>query len=892
MHSPSNKIEIIPPDKEISSIVSLLHKPISENEILQRRLLVLSAAFLFTYNLALTFSNFARYHSWTIQLHWLNWIGFTVWVFSMVFLEKESNRLISQHNPYVLPVIGLLIGWGLVTVWRLDVILGFRQSLWLIIGTLAMWVCFRYQRTLEILREYKYLWLISSILLTTLTFFFGTYPAGEGPRLWLGFSGVYFQPSELLKLLLIVFLAAYLAERIPVSFNFLQLILPTVVLFLIALFILVAQRDLGTASLFIIFYVIMIYLAIGKKRLLVLAGAFLIAVGILGYQLFSIVQIRVSSWINPWLDPSGSSYQIIQSLIGIAAGGIFGRGPGLGSPGIIPVAYSDFIFSAIAEETGMLGTFALFCLLAILVVNGLRIALNANNQFQRFLAAGITVYTVLQSILIIGGNLRLFPLTGVTLPFISYGGSSLVTSFISAGLLLIIGKESENDRPLLVQKTPYQIVGSLLLVGITALSLTNGWWAFLRSSDLQTRIDNPRHSIGERYVPRGTILDREGNPIVTTVGTPGDYSRAYLYPSMSAVTGYDNALYGQAGIESLMNGYLEGISGNSSSSVWFAHFLYGQTPPGSDIRLSIDLSTQRLADKLLMGRTGSIVVMNLDTGEILSMSSQPSYDPNQLTLKGSEWLSNPKSLFFNRATQAQYPIGLAIGPFLLSSFLQGGFFLPELPENLNAFVDGNFFTCAISSPDTDSWGESISTGCPGAILALGNVMGKSRVMDMMNKFQFNSIPSFILPVSPSKQIDSSKSLESILLGNAQAFCSPLQMAIAGAMISNNGYNPTPRLVTAFRSSQYGWVSFSLPDKVHITGVESDKTTKELASTFISGWETISVVDSTLGEITWYLAGTTPEREGNPVVVVIALEENNPLLALQMGRSIFNQASLP
>jgi cell division protein FtsW (lipid II flippase) len=892
VHPARDHLEISLACKEISTNVSFIRKPVSKNEILQRRLLILAAAFLWAYNLALTFSNVARYHTWTVSLTWQNWIGFAIWLVSVAFLEAESNRLQPDHNPYLLPIIGTLSGWGLVTIWRLDTTLGIRQTIWLAVGSAAMWICFRFPNILGILRKYKYLWLTGGILLTALTFFFGTYPAGEGPRLWLGFAGVYLQPSELLKLLLIIFLAAYLADRIPVSFNFLQLILPTLLLFLVALFVLLAQRDLGTASLFIVFYIVMVYLAVGKKRLLLLAGAFLGVAGVLGYRLFSIVQVRVNTWINPWLDPSGISYQIIQSLIGVAAGGVFGRGPGLGSPGIIPVAHSDFIFSAIAEETGMAGTFALFALLAVLAVIGLRIALNANNQFKRFLAAGIIVYTVLQSILIIGGNLRLFPLTGVTLPFISYGGSSLLTSFISAALLLIIGQDIESENPLPVRKIPYQVVGSFLLAGIVALSLTNGWWAFIRSTDLQTRSDNPRHSIGERYVQRGSIVDRDNNPIVITLGTSGDFHRSYLHPAMSAVTGYDDPLFGQAGVEAAMNDYLEGIKGNPSSTVWLAHFLYGQTPQGLDVRLSIDLSIQQLADKLLNGHSGGIVVLNPDTGEILGMSSQPSIDPNQMSEKGSEWLNDPSSPFLNRATQAQYPVGNALGPFLLSSYLDKGYSLSALPSEMTGYLNGRILTCAIPNQAITTWGQAIADGCPAAVLTLADELGNNGVLNSLSNFRLNTSPDFILPVSSTSQVDLSTGLPTVLLGDSQVVSSPLQMAIASAVISNNGYVVSPRLVTAYRSSQYGWVTFALTGKEQISSFNSTFVVNDLASTAISGWETIAVASSIQGKVTWFLAGTMPDWHGNPVVVVVALEENNPLFVQQIGWALFNQATLP
>jgi len=169
--------------------------------------------------------------------------------------------------------------------------------------------------------KYKYLWLIAGLILTGLTFFFGVYPSGEGPHLWLQIGNVYFQPSEPLKLLLIIFLAAYLADKIPVTFNFARLVAPSFALFLAALAILIAQRDLGTAAIFVVLYVGIIFLASQRWRMLVVGGIFLVAAAFLGFRLYHVIQIRISAWLNPWLDPAGGSYQIVQSLLAFASGG-------------------------------------------------------------------------------------------------------------------------------------------------------------------------------------------------------------------------------------------------------------------------------------------------------------------------------------------------------------------------------------------------------------------------------------------------------------------------------------------------------------------------------------------------------------------------------------------
>ena len=253
--------------------------------------------------------------------------------------------------------------------------------------------------------------------------------------------------------------------------------------------------------------------------------------------------------VNPWLDSNGRSFQIVQSIITVANGGIFGRGIGLGSPGVVPVAHSDFIFPAIFEETGLLGAAGLILLFTFFMIRGFSIALNAPNQFQRFLSAGLTTMITVQAVLIIGGSIRLLPLTGVTLPFVSYGGSSLVTSFVAAFLLLIISNNAETQPAVLDRGQPYRMVGSVFLTAFAALFLLSTWWSVIRSDDLLSRNDNPRRFISDNYVMRGSIFDQNDQLLASTTGDPGNYIRTLTYPPLSSVIGYSDVNYGQAGLE-------------------------------------------------------------------------------------------------------------------------------------------------------------------------------------------------------------------------------------------------------------------------------------------------------------------------------------------------------
>jgi cell division protein FtsW (lipid II flippase) len=475
------------------------------------------------------------------------WVALALWGLFVVRVHRYIVYRLPDADPYLFPAAAFLSGWGLLTIWRLDEGFGARQALWLGVSMLVFSFGLQLPTTLSFLRRYKYLLLTGGLILTALTLLFGTNPSGFGPRLWLGCCSVYFQPSEPLKLLLVAYLAAYFADKLPIQLSAFPLIYPTFFLSGLAILLLLVQRDLGTASIFIALYTIIVYLATGRRRAILISAALLIFVGFVGYYLVDIIQARVNSWLNPWDDPSGGSYQIIQSLLAVANGGLEGRGPGLGSPALVPVALSDFIFAVIAEETGLIGTLGLIALFGLILARGLRASLRAPDSFRRLFAAGIAAYFGIQTLLIISGNLRLLPLTGVTLPFVSYGGSSLMTSFIALLFLLLISNHLDEEPAPLPKPQPYVALSTFLLLGLFAAALTNGWWAIVRGPDLLTRTDNPRRSIEDRYVPRGWLLDRSNEAINTTEGDVGSYVRSYKYPDLGPVVGYNHPFYGQAG---------------------------------------------------------------------------------------------------------------------------------------------------------------------------------------------------------------------------------------------------------------------------------------------------------------------------------------------------------
>lgn len=360
------------------------------------------------------------------------------------------HRWLPAHDRLLLPLAGMLAGLGLAEVYRLaPPIFLTRQIVWLVLSTGALLLVALVPRSLRWLRRYRYTWLLAGLALLSTTLVLGVNPSGVGARLWLGAFGVYFQPSELLKLLLVVFLASYLEERrealVEVEARIGRwriphpaFLGPLLLMWGFSIVVLMWQRDLGAALLFFGVFLAMLYAATGQSGYVLVGLLLLAGAGAVGYRLFDHVALRVDAWWNPWSEASGRSFQIVQSLLAFASGGVLGQGLGQGLPTAIPVVHTDFVFAAIGEEYGLAGALAVVLFLALLISRAFHIALQARRPFDQLLATGIGALFGLQSLVIMMGTLKIIPLTGVTLPLVSYGGSSLLTSMIMIGLLLHI----------------------------------------------------------------------------------------------------------------------------------------------------------------------------------------------------------------------------------------------------------------------------------------------------------------------------------------------------------------------------------------------------------------------------------------------------------------------
>jgi cell division protein FtsW (lipid II flippase) len=373
-----------------------------------------------------------------------------------------------RTDQVLLPAVGLLGGISLLLMERLpqDLVvqrffgaeLGLAdvQLVWLVLSISIATTLSIVVRSDRWLRLYKYTWAAAGVALLLLTFVLGTEINGQ--RLTLSLGPVSGQPSELLKVILVVFLAGYLSEnrsllveestRIgPIAIPPLPYLAPMVAMWAIALGIVVIQRDLGAALLFFAVFLLLLYTATARPGYVVLGILLFLAGGFVMYQLVSHVQTRVNIWLDPFADPAVTGYQIIQALYAFARGGLVGTGLGGGIPTTIPAVETDFPFAALGEELGLVGIMAILGLYLVVVERGLRIGAAAGDDFRSLLSTGLALVVGVQAFIIAAGNLKLIPLTGITLPFISYGGSSMLVNGIVVGLLLALSDKGVEPPP-------------------------------------------------------------------------------------------------------------------------------------------------------------------------------------------------------------------------------------------------------------------------------------------------------------------------------------------------------------------------------------------------------------------------------------------------------------
>jgi len=366
---------------------------------------------------------------------------------SLLLITLFSYFMISKLKlscKYIFVTAAMLTTIGFIILCRLNVELFYRQSVWYAVAVSGYFLAITVYNSREDRDRLCFVYYIVSMFLLIITFLFGTTIGGA--KSWMYFGGYSFQFSEIIKVLYVLFMSSYFSIRESIKNNDSRIknnlikyvfINDFCLLTLVYTYVgfLILQRDWGSAMLFFITYLAFLYVYSKNWFIIILNVAVIIVSCICGYFLLHHIRIRVESFINPWSDISGKGYQITQSLFAIAEGGFFGKGVGLGSPQFIPEVRTDFIFSALCEECGIFTGISVILMFYIMCYRGVKIALQSRIFFNKSVSFGLTVMVFAQTFIIIGGVIKLIPLTGITLPFVSYGGSSLISSYVMIAIL-------------------------------------------------------------------------------------------------------------------------------------------------------------------------------------------------------------------------------------------------------------------------------------------------------------------------------------------------------------------------------------------------------------------------------------------------------------------------
>jgi len=397
---------------------------------------------------------------------WLYWLPLA---FASFVIHLILRRRASEADSLILPLGVFLNGLGLAEIYRLDLakiasgatdLFAFKQVIWTVLALAATGAVIWFVKSHLVLRRYVFIAMVVGIalLVSPMLPFIGRNI--NGAQLWIGIGPLTFQPGELAKIALVVFFAGYLVTKrdslavvgrkiLGVHIPRARELGPILAIWALSLVVLVLQRDLGTSLLYFGLFLVMIYVATGRAIYVVTGLSMFVAGALVASRVMTYVGDRFDAWLNPFdaerYDAIGGSYQLVQGMFGLAHGGIFGTGLGGGLPQLVPLAESDFIITALGEELGMVGLFAILACYLLLVSRGMRIAFTHQDDFSKLLAVGFSFVIALQCFIVIGGVTRVVPLTGLTTPMLAAGGSSLIANWIIIGLLLRIS-DSGNKR--------------------------------------------------------------------------------------------------------------------------------------------------------------------------------------------------------------------------------------------------------------------------------------------------------------------------------------------------------------------------------------------------------------------------------------------------------------
>lgn len=713
----------------------------------------------------------------------------------------------------------LLLSIGMIALTRLSFDKAFRQFAFLAIGAVLMLIIPLFLQKGSLFRRFTAIYFLTGVAL--LGYVLVMAATSYGAKLTISFYGISFQPSEFVKIIYVFFLAGMLYKNAAPKRAFFTSALAAVFVLL-----LVASKDLGSALLYFMAYLVLIYVASGRKLYLCTGLAGICMAFVVGYYVFSHVQTRVSVWLNPTADIDNQGYQICQSLFAIGTGRWFGLGIGEGLPNKIPVVDKDFIFSAISEEFGAIAAICVIfiCLNCFIMI--VKVALRMTDVFYKYVALGLATLYATQVVLTIGGAIKFIPSTGVTLPLVSYGGSSLLSTLIVFGIVqgLYIRNVLEEENNLVEAEELPQIdnSGELSFVNvlfvILFLSMTAYFVKFvaLDADHFINNEYNKRADLFEEKVVKGSIITSDGYTIAETkVEEDGSEVRVYPYGEMfSHVTGYSQLV--KTGLERQANFTL--LRSHAFFLEQFLCELTEEKKMGDNAITTVRYDMQETAYEALGEYKGAVIVMEPSTGKVLAMVSNPGYDPNTI-LEEWENLQEDTGLF-NRATQGQYAPGSVFKMLTTLAYVESN---PESYLNYKYECTGEIrvgektIHCAADEVHGEvnletSFSESCNTSYANMMLH----MDEEVFQKLCNYVLFNQELPVAFESSPSSFSISEEDSDALKIetsiGQGKTLVSPLHMVMLASAVANDGLVMKPYFIEAVETYKGDLVSETTPQE--------------------------------------------------------------------------------
>ena len=789
-----------------------------------------------------------------------------------------------------------LLAVGLIEVARLKPDLFAAQLRWACVGTAAWMLVLLFWARLRRMLAYPYVLGAATTIVLLLPLLFGVSIGGN--KNWLAFGAFSVQPSEFGKILLVFFLAAYLADHHAVltlparRVAFLHLppvrfIAPLVALWGLSVLMFVIAHDLGAALFFFGMAVVMTYMGTGRKSYVFLAGVFILAAAALSYMLFGHVRVRFDIWMHPWADPNGMSYQIVQSLFAIGSGGVWGTGLSEGHPGLIPEVHTDFIFSAIAEEFGLIGAVFVLMAYALLFWRGIQIALRQARMEETLLAAGAAVALLLQAAGVHHrGGRHEAPAPDGHYPAVCQlrgqldGGEFCLSRDSDCALCPTQGGGIMTDgkmrRHIAAAAACLLVLIAVQILYLVKISVWDG--ASLAAHPL-----NMRSALMEEDIRRGRILDHTGRVLAESDAAG---NRSYPYGAVLApVTGYRTDRHGATGIEQTEGTPLSGVTNDVAGMGPLRTLL--RADAGYDVRLTVDAELSQTAYRALGEHRGAVVVMDAETGALLAMVSTPSFDPSVTERSWDTLSSRADSPLLNRAAQGLYPPGSTFKTLVADAALATGVTTTdEIFDCTGELAIGRDYV--LHEPHGEVHGrlrlaDALRESCNITFATLAMRMGDKGLSDAFDRFGIGAelnAPEVSMAAAHVPALRglsdgeitlhglSDGEIAQLGFGQGQLLVTPLQMALVADAFANGGRIMQPYLVDAVlttggialeTSSPKVWRTATTPERAGIIDGDVRVTGK-----------TGTAENATGTDHAWFIGSA--ERGGRKIVLSVLVEE--------------------